>query len=264
MHPIVNIAVSAARNGSKIIQRSIDQMYRIKIETKSRNDFVTEVDRKVEQEIINTLLKAYPQHSILSEEFHPDAPNADYQWVIDPLDGTSNFIHGFPHFAISIAFKQRGKIEHGVIYDPVRQELFTASRGEGAYLNNRRLRVTECKKLGDALIGTGFPFKSPALFSSYIQAFQTMLPQTSDMRRAGAASLDLAYVAAGRLDGYWELNLAEWDIAAGALMVKEAGGFVSDVRGEENHLKSGDIVAGNPTLFKAMLQILQPVFALPT
>jgi myo-inositol-1(or 4)-monophosphatase len=259
MHPILNIAVKAARNGSKVILQSVDRVYAISINEKNRNDFVTEVDKKTEQEIIATIQKSHPEHSILGEEIGLIEGNPDYQWIIDPLDGTSNFIHGFPQYAISIAFKNKGRIEQAVILDPIRDELFTASRGEGAHVNNRRIRVSDCKHPSKALLGTGFPFKYPHHFNAYLNTFQNLFPQVSDIRRAGSAALDLAYVAAGRLDGHWELGLQEWDIAAGALLIKEAGGLISDFKGEENYLKNGNVIAGNPKIFKTILQVVQPI-----
>lgn len=258
MHPILNIAVKAAREGSKIILRSIDRVHTV--DEKSRNDFVTEVDKATEQVIIENIRKIYPEHNFLGEESGTSNGNPDYQWIIDPIDGTSNYIHGFPFFSISIAFKHKGRLEQGLVYDPLRNELFTASRGEGAHLNDKRIRVSECKQLEKALIGTGFPFKYPKNFPLYFQCFENLLPKVSDMRRCGSVALDLAYVAAGRLDGHWELKLQAWDIAAGVLLVKEAGGLVSDFDGKDNYLENGDIIAGNPKIFKALSQIIQPIF----
>lgn len=257
MHPILNIAVKAARSSSKIILQAMDRLYELNISEKSRNDFVTEVDKQTEADILEVIRKAYPEHSFIGEESGVTPGNPDFQWIIDPLDGTTNFIHGLPHFAISIAFKQKGKLEHGVIYDPVRDELFSASRGEGAKLNNYRIRVSECTKLERALIGTGFPFKNPELFSRYIQCLENLYPKISDLRRGGSAALDLAYVAAGRLDGHFELALKEWDIAAGVLLIKEAGGMVSDFSGQENYLQTGHIICGNTKIFKPLLQTTQ-------
>jgi myo-inositol-1(or 4)-monophosphatase len=257
MHPMLNISVRAARNASKIILQSMGRLESVSITQKQRNDFVTEVDKAAEKEIINTIHKAYPDHAILGEESGMNKGNEDYLWIVDPLDGTTNYIHGFPHFCTSIAFQYRGKLEHGVIYDPVQQELFVASRGEGAQLNDRRIRVSQNQKLETALITTGFPFKMPQQLNSYLATFNNLLSQTSDLRRTGSAALDLAYVAAARLDGYWELTLSPWDIAAGVLLVKEAGGMVSDFQGEENYLTNGTLVAGNPRIFKAMLENIQ-------
>ena len=260
MHPILNIGVKAARNSSKVMLRSVDRLYELKISEKERNDFVTQVDKETEREIISTILQAHPDHSFLGEETGLTGNNPDNQWIIDPLDGTNNYIHGFPQFAISIAFKHKGKIEQGVIYDPIRDELFTASRGEGAKLNEHRMRVSQCEKLEKALVGTGFPFKYPEITTQYFQAFQALFPKISDTRRAGSAALDLAYVAAGRLDAHWEYGLKEWDIAAGVLLIKEAGGLVSDFAGTDNYLSNGNIVASTPKLFKTILQTIQPYF----
>ncbi len=190
--------------------------------------------------------------------------NDDYLWIIDPLDGTTNFIHNFPHFSVSIALQHKGKIEHGVIYDPIRQELFTASRGQGAHLNNRRLRVSTHKELEGSLLGTGFPFKSLPVLKPYHTILETITPQAAGIRRSGSAALDLAYVAAGRLDGFWEFGLNSWDIAAGILLIKEAGGLVSDAQGKEDYLESGNVVTGNPKLFKALLQVINLLFDIIT
>jgi myo-inositol-1(or 4)-monophosphatase len=260
MHPLLNIAVNAARSSSKIILRSIDRMHQFSVSEKTKNDFVTEVDKLTELEIIGVIRKAHPDHRILGEETGSTSGNADSLWIIDPLDGTANFIHNIPHYAVSIAFQYKGKIEQAVIYDPIRDELFTASRGEGAKLNDRRIRVSECVKLENSIIGTGFPFRNRDMFLTYLQSFQAIYPQVSDLRRAGSAALDLAYVASGRLDGHWELGLKSWDIAAGVLLIKEAGGFVSDFSGQENYLDSGNIVAGNQKIFKELLRIVQPIF----
>ena len=219
MHPMLNIAVRAARSAGNIITRYADQVDTLTVTNKSHNDFVTEVDQQAEQEIIRTIRKAYPEHAILAEESGQHEGN-EYEWIIDPLDGTTNFLYGFPHFAISIAVRHKGRLEQAVIYDPMRQELFTASRGRGATLNDRRMRVTD--------------------------------------RRAGSAALDLAYVACGRLDGFWELDLNLWDIAAGVLLIEEAGGLISGITGKPDHLESGHVVTGNPRVFKAMLQKIQP------
>jgi myo-inositol-1(or 4)-monophosphatase len=261
MHPMLNIAIRAAREAGNIIARAVERLDTIKITQKSARDFVTNIDTKAEQVIINTLRKAYPNHSILSEECGLDfnAKDDDYQWIIDPLDGTTNFIHGLPHFAVSIALKHKSRIEQAVIYDPIRQELFTASHGAGARLNNNtRLRVSPQKILEHALLGTGFPFKHPDSIAPYMSTFQAFLPAAVGIRRTGSAVLDLAYVAAGRLDGFWEFGLKPWDLAAGSLLIREAGGLVGDFKGTENHLESGNVIAGNPKIFKIMLQTIQP------
>jgi len=224
MHPMLNIAVRAARSAGNVIIRNIDRLDSIAVQTKDRNDFVSEVDRQAEQEIIGVLRKAYPDHAILAEESGEQAGN-DYQWIIDPLDGTTNFLHGFPQYAVSIALRHKGRLEQGVVYDPVRQELFTATRGGGAMLNERRIRVSSRRTLEGALLGTGFPFKSQQHLESYLQMFRVLFPQTAGIRRAGSAALDLAYVAAGRFDGFWEIGLSVWDMAAGVLLIQEAGGL---------------------------------------
>ena len=251
MNPMLNIAIRAARAAGDVIIRQIDHVQDLPVTKKSRNDFVTEVDRLAEIVIIETLHKSYPNHAILAEESgrQGDSP---YLWIIDPLDGTTNYLHGFPQYAVSIALQHRGELDQAVIYDPLRQELFTASRGGGAMLNNRRIRVSKQKHLEGALLGTGFPFKEQERLDEYLNGFRALFPMTAGFRRAGAASLDLAYVACGRLDGFWELGLKPWDIAAGALLAKEAGGMISDICGDENYMKTGNIVAATPEIFNMM------------
>jgi len=258
--PIVNIAVNAARAAGNLMIRAQDRLDTIEVSLKSANDFVTDIDKKVEQEIINVIRKAHPHHRILAEE-SGELPGKDdeYTWIIDPIDGTRNFIHGFPQFCVSIAIKKKGKIEHGVIYDPVRQELFTASRGKGARLNDHRIRVSKSNKLSECLIGTGFPnSREDEQARAHVEALVTLLPICGDIRRAGSAALDLAYVASGRLDGFWEIGLKVWDIAAGALLIKEAGGLVCDTNGGDDYLKTGNIVAGNPKVLKALFKKIKP------
>ena len=254
MQPSLNIAIRAARSAGDFIVRKMNKLPDLQIEIKSKNDFVTEVDRQAEARAIETLLKAYPNHSILAEESGEITGTEDYRWIIDPLDGTTNFLHGFPHFAVSIACQMNGRLEHGVIYDPLKQELFTASRGDGATLNNRRIRVTNIKTTQGALLGTGFPFKNHNELEAFLKLFNEFFTSASDIRRAGSAALDLAYVAAGRLDGYWESGLKSWDIAAGALIVREAGGIVGDYVGGEKHLENGQVIAGNPKIYGDMLR----------
>lgn len=256
--PIVNIAVQAARAAGNIIMRAVDRLDTIKVAEKKPNDYVTEIDQIVEREIIHIIRKAHPNHGILGEETGETSGN-DYLWIIDPIDGTRNFIHGFPQFAVSIAISYKGIIQHGVIYDPVRQELFTATRGKGAQLNEHRIRVSKHSQLQECLLGTGFPYRhSDAMQKAYINTLQALIPQCGDIRRAGAATLDLAYVAAGRLDGFWELKLKPWDLAAGTLLIKEAGGLVCDLDGSDNYLKSGNVIAGNPKILKLMLKEIRP------
>ncbi|MCF6256955.1 MAG: inositol-1-monophosphatase [Gammaproteobacteria bacterium] len=261
MHPIVNIAVRAARRAGNLIASAVEQVDRLDITEKTSNDFVTEVDRQAEESIIGIIHEAYPNHGILGEETGEQAgkkDGVDYQWIIDPLDGTTNFLHGFPQFAVSIGVSHKGRLEHAVIYDPMRQELFTASRGGGAQLNDRRLRVTPRKGLEGALLGTGFPFKQQQHLDAYLATFKALFPMTAGIRRPGSAALDLAYVAAGRLDGFWEIGLSPWDMAAGTLLVQEAGGLVSDFGGGDDYLSTGNVVAGNPKVFKAILQKIRP------
>ncbi|MCH8078511.1 MAG: inositol monophosphatase [Proteobacteria bacterium] len=255
MNPMLNIAIRAARVAGDIIIRQIDHVQDLPVTKKSRNDFVTEVDRQAEMVIIETLHKSYPDHAILAEESGRQG-NSPYLWIIDPLDGTTNYLHGFPQYAVSIALQHRGELDQAVVYDPLRQELFTASRGGGAMLNNRRIRVSKQKHLEGALLGTGFPFKEQERLDKYLDGFRVLFPMTAGIRRAGAASLDLAYVACGRLDGFWELGLKSWDMAAGALLIKEAGGLISDLDSKDTYLNSGDVVAANPEIHDEMLNNL--------
>ncbi len=256
MQPMLNIAIRAAHAAGDYISRQVNNIPNLEIETKSINDFVTRVDRQAETRIIETLLKAFPEHSILAEE-SGEYGDSEYQWIIDPLDGTTNFLHGFPHFAVSIALSHNGKLEQAVIYDPMKQELFTASRGDGAMLNNRRMRVSKLINTDGALLGTGFPFRHKENFELFQAQFAEFFKSASDIRRAGSAALDLAYVAAGRLDGFWEMGLQSWDMAAGALIIREAGGLVGDFQGNDGYLQSGEIVAGCPKLFADMIRKLQ-------
>jgi myo-inositol-1(or 4)-monophosphatase len=257
MHPMLNIAVRAARSAGNIIVRNLDRIETLTVQTKDRNDFVSEVDRQAEQEIIAVLRKAYPDHGVLAEESGRREGN-DYQWIIDPLDGTTNYLHGFPQFAVSIALQHKGRIEQGVVYDPLRQELFSASRGAGAMLNERRIRVTSRRSLDGALLGTGFPFKSQQHLDAYLDMFRALFPRTAGIRRPGSAALDLAYVAAGRLDGFWEIGLNIWDMAAGVLLIQEAGGLSSDFVGGHDYLDNGNLVAGNPKVFAEILKTIRP------
>jgi myo-inositol-1(or 4)-monophosphatase len=247
MHPMLNIAIRAARSAGNVIIRQMDYVHDLPVNEKSRNDFVTEVDRNAEAVIIDTILKAYPKHAILAEESGRQG-ESEYEWVIDPLDGTTNFLHGFPQFAVSIALRHKNVLDQAVIYDPLRQELFTASRGSGAQLNERKIRVSKRKRLDGSLLGTGFPFRENKRIEQYIETFRILFPLTAGVRRAGAAALDLAYVACGRLDGFWEFGLKPWDIAAGALLIQEAGGIITTMGGAKDILESGNIIAGNPFL----------------
>lgn len=254
---MLNIAIRAARNAGDLIQRSSENVAQLRINNKSKNDFVSEVDLKAEQEIIKIIKNAYPEHSILAEESGEHKGN-DYTWVIDPLDGTTNFLHGYPQYAVSIALKNKNKIEIGVIYDPLRNELFTAEKGGGAMLNNRRIRVSKQIDLNSALLGTGFPFKYPQHLDAYVNMFKTLTPITAGIRRAGSAALDLAYVATGRLDGFWEIGLKPWDMAAGIILIQESGGVVSDFSFNEHYLKSGNLIAGNLKMHQAVYHTIEP------
>lgn len=259
MDPMLNIATRAARAAGDIIARHMDRLDSLRIDQKGRNDFVSEVDRMAEQEIISILHKAYPSHAFLGEESgRSGAEREEFLWIIDPLDGTTNFLHGFPMFCVSIALMCKGRLECGVIYDPVRQELFTAKRGGGAMLDNRRLRVTKQSTPKGALLGTGFPFKEQKHLDAYLGMFRDLMQDTAGIRRAGSAALDLAYVAAGRMDGFWELGLSPWDIAAGILMIQEAGGIVTDLAGGDGYMASGNVLGSNPKLHQWMRETIAP------
>ncbi|HKQ29203.1 MAG TPA: inositol monophosphatase family protein, partial [Burkholderiales bacterium] len=229
----------------------------LEVQSKRANDYVTQVDRAAEDAIIEVVRKAYPDHGFLAEESGAAQAEAEYRWIIDPLDGTTNFIHGFPQYCISIGIEHRGALTHAVIYDPVKNELFTASKGRGAFLNDRRVRVSKCLRLQDALIGTGFPFKEVGRLELYTRQLTKFMQTSAGVRRAGAAALDLAYVACGRLDAFWELGLSPWDMAAGALLIQEAGGLVGDLKGEAGFMESGDICAATPKLFPTLLEALR-------
>jgi myo-inositol-1(or 4)-monophosphatase len=257
-NPYINIASEAARRAGGLMLKFRHRLEGIPIERKARHDYVSDVDRACEQAIREYILKHHREHAILGEEGGRSGGDSEYVWIIDPLDGTSNYLRGIPHYSVSIALQIRGRIEHGVIYDPLREEMFTASRGEGAFLNNQRMRVSGRKDLDGAILGTAFPFRNRRLLSAYRGMFDAMFDKVEDIRRAGTASLDLAYVACGRLDGYWELNLKPWDIAAGALMVQEAGGVVMDVAGGEKWLESGHIVAAPFKLITPMRHAIEP------
>lgn len=258
MNPVLTIAKRAALSAGRILLRHFDHLERLTVTTKQRSDFVSEADVQAEREIIQTLRKTYPNHGILAEESGEQSGQDEYQWIIDPLDGTTNFLHGIPHFAISIAFRYKNRLEASLVYDPIRQEMFVASRGESAQMNDRRIRVSSVAPLENALLGTGFPFRHPQHQPAYLNFFNALMGRCLEIRRAGGASLDLAYVAAGRLDGYWEIGLKPWDVAGGALLVLEAGGLIGDFAGGNDFLQSGNVVAGNPKIFKALLQEMQP------
>jgi len=260
MHPMLNTAVKAARKAGNIISRASRDVDLLKVESKRQNDFVTEVDRAAEAAIIAVLNEAYPNHSILAEESGASrGSQGEFVWIIDPLDGTTNFIHGVPQFAVSIGLRHKGVMTQGVVFDPVKNELFTATRGAGAYLNDKRMRVGKRDRINDALIGTGFPFSKIDLLERYIEMFRKVTLNCAGIRRPGAAALDLAYVAAGRFDGFWEMGLAPWDMAAGALLVQEAGGLVGGFGGDGDYLESGEIVAGSPKVFAQLLALVASV-----
>ncbi|MFC4158582.1 inositol monophosphatase family protein [Chitinimonas lacunae] len=256
MHPMLNTAVKAARRAASVIQRASNNLDLIRVERKQHNDFVSEVDRAAEAAIIETILEAYPKHAILAEEGGARG-NSEFTWIIDPLDGTTNFLHGFPQYCISIALEHRGQVTQAVVYDPNRNDLFTATRGVGAFLNDRRIRVSKTRDLSEALICTGFPYREFGKLDAYLQMFKDVLQKSAGVRRPGAAALDLAYIACGRFDGFWELGLQPWDIAAGSLLVLEAGGLITDLEGEANYLESGNLVAGTPKVFYQLLQTVQ-------
>lgn len=267
---MLNTAVKAARRAGALINRASLDIDLVQVTSKRHNDFVTEVDRAAEAALIETLLTAYPDHAILAEESGLSRPKGGIQgldpktaenlWILDPLDGTTNFIHGFPQYCVSIALSQRGQITQAVVYDPTRNDLFTASKGRGAYLNDRRIRVSKRAKLSEALLGTGFPSRELDRLDSYMRMFKAMTEATAGLRRPGAAALDLAYVAAGRLDGFFELGLAPWDMAAGALMVTEAGGLVGDFHGNADFLFEGDVLAGTPKVFGQLVRELEGLY----
>lgn len=258
MHPILNIAIRAARAAGDFIVREMDRVSDISVDTKGKNDFVTEVDKHAEEVIIHTIKNAYPNHAFMGEESGKSG-DSEFLWIIDPLDGTTNFLYGFPHFAVSIALQHKGRLDQAVVYDPLKQELFTASKGKGAQLNNKKIRVGSRKTIDGALLGTGFPFGDTHKIDEFINSFTSLFPKIAGIRRAGAASLDLAYVACGRLDGFWEFELKPWDMAAGTLIVQEAGGLVSDIRGDNQFLETGNVVTGNPKIFKDMLKHLRNI-----
>ncbi|AEB86091.1 inositol monophosphatase family protein [Alicycliphilus denitrificans] len=258
LHPMLNVAIKAARAAGAIINRAALDVEAVRISQKQINDFVTEVDQGAEQAIIETLLTAYPGHGILAEESGSQhgSKHSEYVWIIDPLDGTTNFIHGFPVYCVSIALAVKGKVEHAVVYDPTRNDLFTATRGRGAFLNDRRIRVSKRTRLGDCLISTGFPFRPGDNFKQYMAMMAELMPRTAGLRRPGAAALDLAYVAAGYCDGFFEAGLSIWDVAAGGLLVTEAGGLVGNFTGEADYLEQRECLAGAPRIYGQLVGLL--------
>ena len=260
LHPMLNVAIKAARAAGAIINRASLDLDLLKVNTKSPNDFVTEVDQAAEQAVIDVLLTAYPGHGILAEESGRahGAKDSDYLWIIDPLDGTTNFIHGLPVYAVSIALAFRGQVQQAVVYDPTRNDMFYASKGRGAFVNDKRLRVSKRVRLTECLIGTGFPFRKGDNFKRYLQMFEEVMQSCAGLRRPGAAALDLCYVAAGYYDGFFESGLSPWDIAAGSLMVTEAGGLIGNFTGEADYLYQREVVAGSPKIYGQLVQILSP------
>ena len=257
MHPMLNIAVKAARRAGNLIHRAADNLDHLTVTKKSYADYVSEVDKAAERTIIQTILDVYPTHAILAEESGAQG-ESEYLWIIDPLDGTTNFLHGFPQYAVSIALQHNGVLTQAVIYDPTKNDLFTATRGRGAFLNDRRIRVSKRAELADSLIGTGFPYTKFTHMDAYMDIMRDMMQKTAGLRRPGSAALDLAYTAAGRYDGFFETGLKPWDIAAGCLLITEAGGLVGDLEGNDSYLKSGHLCAGNPKVFAQMLQVIAP------
>jgi myo-inositol-1(or 4)-monophosphatase len=255
MHALLNVAVMAARRAGAVLIRKMASLQKLKVEQKGHNDYVSDADRAAEKAVIDCILKHYPDHAILAEESGAQG-ESDYLWIIDPLDGTTNYLHGFPVFAVSIGLQINGRMEHAVVYDPMRQELFTASRGDGAQVDGRRIRTSGQKQLERALIGTGFPFRqSEKELKPYLEMLGKTVQNTSGVRRPGAAALDLAYVAAGRLDAFWETGLAPWDLAAGSLLIREAGGIISGLDGSENFLETGHVLCGTPKIYKDMAKL---------
>ena len=256
--PMLNIALKAARAACTIMNRASDNLSSLEVHKKAHHDYVSEVDMACERTIIDILREAYPTHQILAEETGVTGPEKSaFQWIIDPLDGTTNFLHGFPQYAVSIALKRENEVIEAVVADPVANEVFTATRGVGAFVNGSRLRVSKRSQMAEALVGTGFPFRRTDDYDAFLKVFKEVAQSTSGLRRAGAASLDLAYVAAGRLDAFWEANLKSWDMAAGSLLVLEAGGLVTDFKGESDYLEKGQIIAGTPKIFGQLLPMVQ-------
>jgi len=255
MHALLNVAVMAARSAGNVLIRKMSNLQKLKVEKKGFNDFVSDADRAAEDAVIRTVQRHYPDHAFLAEESGASG-ESDHVWIIDPLDGTTNYLHGFPVFAVSIGLQINGRMEHGVVYDPLRQELFTASKGEGAQLDGRKIRVSGQTQLDRALIGTGFPFRQADQdMTPYLDMLEKVLRNTAGVRRPGAAALDLCYVAAGRLDAFWETGLKPWDVAAGSLIIREAGGIVSGIDGSENYLENGRVLCGTPRIYAGLAKL---------
>lgn len=260
MHPMLNIGIRAARAAGKVITQNVDRVDTLKIDVKQRNDFVTDIDRKAEADIIGVLRRAYPDHAFLGEESGLSGDeNAEYRWIIDPLDGTTNFIHGLPHFSVSIALQKHDRLFQAIVYDPMRQELFTAGKGDGAYLNSKRIRVARTAHLDSAVLGTGFPYRDGKDLKFYQESLKQYTERCGGIRRMGSAALDLAWLAAGRLDGIWISGVQTWDVAAGGLLVREAGGLLNDFDGGDDWQSRGEVVAATPRIHHEMLQIMKPL-----
>jgi len=258
MHALLNVAVMAARRAGSALIKKMVNLDKLKIEQKAHNDYVSDADHAAEKAVINCILKHYPDHAIHAEESGVQG-ESDTVWIVDPLDGTTNYLHGFPVFAVSIGVQIKGRMEHAVVYDPLRQELFTASRGQGAHLDGRRIRVSGQKQLERSLVGTGFPYRqADAEIGPYMDMLGKVIRSTSGVRRPGAAALDLAYVAAGRLDAFWETGLEPWDLAAGSLLIREAGGMISGLDGSENFLSTGHVLTGTPRIYREIAKLCGP------
>ena len=259
MDPMLNIAVKAARAASKPIIHNVERLDQLTIEKKGRADYVSEVDKQAEEIIIQTIHDAYPDHGILAEESGVcgDKDKSEHEWIIDPLDGTTNYLHGYPVYSVSIALRVKGELSVAVVYDPSRDELFSAGKGRGAHLNDRRIRISNTGRLSDAMLATGFPYNDMQYLEPWMSSFRALVPHVAGVRRAGSAALDLAQVACGRFDGFWEFGLKPWDIAAGILLIQEAGGFCSDMRGDQKMLETGHVIAGNPRLFNKIQTLVK-------
>ena len=257
MHALLNVAVMAARRAGAVLIRNLVKLEKLKVEVKGHNDYVSEADRAAERAVIDVIQKHYPGHAIVAEESGKTGdPASDTVWIIDPLDGTTNYLHGFPVFAVSIGVQVAGRMAHGVVYDPMRQELFTASRGAGAQLDEHKIRVSGQAEMERALIGTGFPFRQADYeMGPYLDMLGKIIRNTSGVRRPGAAALDLCYVAAGRLDAFWETGLAPWDLAAGSLIIREAGGIISGLDGSEDYLETGHVLCGTPKIYSGLAKL---------